>query len=134
MTGQRAQINQLVKIVDRPHVLDGLLNSFFKLALKIRTLLHWKKKKKIIRTTIKISLCTKKEGLKSKHTNMRGLPPAQQPRDIPPKVIGQSLPTIARNKEVSGLPITEGRGKINYKTGAPVPGNELIIPKFLRFF
>ena len=46
MTGQCVRINQLVEIVDCPHVLYGLLNSFFKLAFKIRTLLHLKKKKK----------------------------------------------------------------------------------------
>ena len=65
---------------------------------------------------------------------MRGLPPAQQPRDVSPKVIRKSLPTIARNEEKLGLPVTEGRWKINDETGLPIPGHKLVIPKLLEFF
>ena len=60
MMGQRALINQLIKIVDRPCIPNGLLNSIFELALKIRALCHWKKKKSVKRTT-KIGQSTKKE-------------------------------------------------------------------------
>ena len=61
MTGQRALINQLIKIVDRPCIPNGLLNSIFELALKIRALRHWKKKKKSVKRTTKIGQSTKKE-------------------------------------------------------------------------
>ena len=54
--------------------------------------------------------------LRSKHTKQRGLPPTQQPRDVPPKVIKKSLPTVTRYKKISGLLVTEGRRKISNKT------------------
>ena len=63
VTSQCAWIDQLVKVVDHPCVLNRFLNSFFKLALKIRMFLHYKKKKKshIVRRTIKISQSTGKK-------------------------------------------------------------------------
>ena len=42
MTGQRAWINQLVKILNSTYVLDSLLNPLLKLTLKLRTLFYYK--------------------------------------------------------------------------------------------
>ena len=69
-----------------------------------------------------------------KRTKLRGLPPAQQPKDIPPKVIKKSLPTIARHEEKPRLPITEGRWKINDEARLSILGYKLIISKLLGFF
>ena len=54
--------------------------------------------------------------MSSKHTKQRDLPPVQQPRDVPPKVIRKSLPTVARHKEISRFLVTEGQRKISDKT------------------
>ena len=70
----------------------------------------------------------------SERTKMRGLPPAQQPKDVLPKVIRNSFPTITRNEEKPRLLVTEGRWKINDETGLPIPGHKLVIPKLLEFF
>ena len=72
--------------------------------------------------------------MRSKRTKQRGLPPAQQPRDVPPKVIRKSLPTIARYKKISRLLITKGRQKINNETRLSILRYELIIPKLLGLF
>ena len=72
--------------------------------------------------------------MKSKHTKQRGLPSAQQPRDVPPKVIRKSLPTVARHKKISGLLVTEGRRKISDEMRLSIPRDELVIPKLLGFF
>ena len=69
-----------------------------------------------------------------KHTKLRGFPPAQQPRDVPPKVIRKSLPTISRHEEKPRLPITEGRWKINDEARLSILGYKLVIPKLLGFF
>ena len=72
--------------------------------------------------------------MRSKCTKQRGLPSAQQPRDVPPKVIRKSLPTVAWHKEISGFPVTEGRRKIGDKTWLSIPRYELIISKLLVLF
>ena len=69
-----------------------------------------------------------------KRTKLRGLPPAQQPRDVPQKVIKKCLPTIARHEEKPRLPITEGRWKINDEARLSILGYKLIISKLLGFF
>ena len=72
--------------------------------------------------------------MESKRTKLRGLPPAQQPRDVPPKVIKKSLLTIAKHEEKPRLLVMEGRWKINNETRLPIPGHKLVIPKLLGFF
>ena len=72
--------------------------------------------------------------MRSKRTKQRGLPSAQQSRDVPPTVIRKSLPTVARYKKISGLPVTEGRRKISDKTRLSIPRYELVIPKLLGLF
>ena len=72
--------------------------------------------------------------MKSKRTKQRGLPLAQQPRDVPPKVIRKCLPTVARHKKIFGLPVTEGQQKISDETRLSIPRDELVIPKLLGFF
>ena len=75
MTGQRALINQLIKIVDRPCIPNGLLNSIFELALKIRALRHWKKKKKVLRGRPKSARVPKKKrGFKRQTHQFEGSP------------------------------------------------------------
>ena len=72
--------------------------------------------------------------MRSKCTKQRGLPPAQQPRDVPPKVIRKSLPIVARDKEISRLLVTEGRRKISDETRLSIPRYKLIVSKLLELF
>ena len=72
--------------------------------------------------------------MRSKRTKQRGLPPAQQPKDVHLKVIRKSLQTVARYKKISGLPVTEGRRKISDETRLSIPRYEFIIPKLLGLF
>ena len=64
-------------------------------------------------TNINKRLKKGKHLMEGKRTKLRGLPLAQQPRDVPPKVVRKSLPTMARHEEKPRLPITEGQWKIN---------------------
>ena len=71
--------------------------------------------------------------LGGKLTKLRGLPLTQQPRDIPPKVIKKSLPTISRYKEISRLPVTEGRREIDDETRPFILGHKLIVAELFGF-
>ena len=72
--------------------------------------------------------------MKSKRTKQRGLPPAQQPRDVPPKFIRKCLPTVAQHEKIYGLPVTEGQRKISDESRLSIPRDELVIPKLHGFF
>ena len=137
MTSKGTGINKLFKILDRPCVSNCRLDPFIKLALMVWTLFHCKRQNTRIRimTKIKEKKRRKREHLlKSKRTKQRGLPPAQQPRDVPSKVIKKCLPIVARHKKISGLPVMEGRRKISDETRLSIPRDELVIPKLLGFF
>ena len=60
MTSKGTGINKLVKILDRPRVLDCCLDLFVKLALKVWTLFHCKRQNTRIR--IMASIKEKKKG------------------------------------------------------------------------
>ena len=52
----------------------------------------------------------KKKGyIRSERTKLRNLPPTQQPRDIPPKIVRKGLPTITGHEKVPRFPIREGQ-------------------------
>ena len=69
-----------------------------------------------------------------KCTKLRGLPPTQQPRDVPPKAVRKGLPTITRHEEISRLSIMEGQWEVDNETRLSIPWHELIIPKLLGLF
>ena len=92
------RINELVEILDRPCVLNCRLNPFVKPAFKLWTLFYFKMQNTKVRNDSQYKRKKRRKWahlLRSKCTKQRGLLPAQQPRDVPPKVIKKSLPTVA---------------------------------------
>ena len=72
--------------------------------------------------------------MQGKCTKFMGLPPTQQPKDIPPEVIREVLLIVTRHKEVPRLPITEGRRQIYDELRPSIPRHELIVTKLLGLF
>ena len=72
--------------------------------------------------------------MQSKHTKYGGLPPTQQPREIPPEVIKKDLPTVTWHEKVPWLPITEGWRQIGDEPRPSIPRHKLIITKLLGLF
>ena len=72
--------------------------------------------------------------MQGKCIKLKGLPPMQQPRDIPSEVIRKGLPTVTRHKEVPRLPITEGQRQIDDEPRSSIPRHELIVTKLLGLF
>ena len=72
--------------------------------------------------------------MQSKRTKYGGLPPTQQPREIPPEVIKKGLPTVTWHEKVPWLPITEGWRQIGDEPRPSIPRHKLIITKLLGLF
>jgi len=90
VTSQSSWINELVKIFNSTCVLNSLLNMLLKLTFKLGTLFHYKVEEYTrFERTINTNSRLKKEKhlMGGKRTKLRGLPPPQQPRDVPSKVV-----------------------------------------------